>query len=84
MPKKIYSIFLQTPLHTIQNPLDLMNQFKQLIQSFQTKNQVVTTMNKFIQKIDYKNPRSYLLKEFHLLNISLHFMGGKRHYKKIK
>lgn len=81
--KKIYSIFLQTPLHTIQNPLDLMNQFKQLIQSFQTKNQVVTTMNKFIQKIDYKNPRSYLLKEFHLLNISLHFMGGKRHYKKI-
>lgn len=81
--KKIYSVFLQAELHTIQNPLDLINQFKQLIQLFMTPSQAVTTMNQLIQMIDYKNPRSYLLKEFHLLNISLHFMGGKRHYKKI-
>lgn len=81
--KKIYSVFLQAPLHTIQNPLDLINQFKQYIQSFMTQSQVISTMNHFIQKIDYKNPRSYVLKEFHLLNISLHFIGGKRHYKKI-
>ncbi|MFO7315902.1 MAG: hypothetical protein C0P75_002555 [Bacilli bacterium] len=81
--KKIYSVFLQAPLHTIQNPIDLIQQYKQFIQSFMTQNQLITTMNHFIQKIDYKNPRSHLLKEFHLLNISLHFMGGKRHYKKI-
>ena len=81
--KKIYSIFLQAPLNTIQNPLDLMNQFQQLIDTFYTKNQRVTIMNKFIRKIDYKNPRSFLLKEFHLLNITLHFTGGKRHYQRL-
>lgn len=81
--KKIYSIFLQAPLNMIQNPLDLINQFKQLIRTFLTENQTVSTMNKLIQRIDYKNPRSYLLKEFHLLNITLHFTGGKRHYQRL-
>lgn len=81
--KKIYSIFLQAPLDTIQNPLDLMNQFKQLIRTFLTENQMVSTMNKLIQRIDYKNPRSYVLKKFHLLNLTLHFNGGKRHYQRL-
>lgn len=81
--KKIFSVFMQAPLNTIQNPLDLMNQFKQIIQKYMTKSQLVATMNSFIRSIDYKNPRSHFIKELHLLNISLHFMGGKRHYKKL-
>ncbi len=81
--KKIYSTFMQAPLHTIQNATQLMKQFKNLLETQYTINQSVIIMNQLIKQIDNENIRSYQLKELHLLNLISHFNGGKRHFRKL-
>ncbi|MEK9196710.1 hypothetical protein ACH0B5_09350 [Ureibacillus sp. 179-F W5.1 NHS] len=81
--KKIYSIFIQTPLEDIQNPTQLLKQFKFLLEQFYTLNQSVIIMNQLISYIDNENIRSYQLKEFHLFNLIAHYNGGKRHFRKL-
>lgn len=82
--KKIYSLFLQTPIHTIQNPLDLIKILIRILKSLYTPNKVMIMFNELFREIDYQNPRSYFLKELHLINITLHFTSGKRHAQKVK
>ena len=82
--KKIYSIFMQVTLNEIHHATDLMKQLKKTIKSHYTLNQSVVVMNELIEKIDYENPRSFRLKELHLLNVIAHYNGGKRHHRKIK
>lgn len=81
--KKIYSIFMQTPLHTIQHATQLIQQFKALLETQYTLNQSVIITNQLIQQIDNENIRSYHLKELHLFNLISHFNGGKRHFRKL-
>lgn len=82
--KKIHSVFLQAPLNEIQNPLDIMNIYIRILKSFHTPNKVMIIFNKLFREVDYRNPRSYFLKELHLLNITLHFTSGKRHARKVQ
>lgn len=84
LAKKIYSLFVQVPLNDIQNPLELVKLFNEQLQSLYSLNQSVAITNKLIQFLDYENPRSYWLKEFHIFNVIIHFQGGKRHQKKLK
>lgn len=81
--KKIYSLFVQVPLRDIQNPLALVKVFHEQLQSLYSLNQSVAITNKLIQFLDFENPRSYWLKEFHIFNVIIHFQGGKRHQKKL-
>ncbi|MFP3918602.1 hypothetical protein U5N28_12400 [Lysinibacillus telephonicus] len=81
--KKIYSIFMQTPLHTIQNATQLMKQFKGLLETQYTLNQSVIITNQLIKYIDNENIRSFQLKELHLFNLISHYNGGKRHFRKL-
>ncbi|TSI08296.1 hypothetical protein [Lysinibacillus sp. BW-2-10] len=82
--KKIYSVFLQAPLDSIQDATHLIQQFKIILQQHHTLNQSVVLTNELIQRVDHENIRSYQLKELHLFNLITHFNGGKRHYRKIK
>lgn len=81
--KKIYSIFMQTPLQAIQNATQLMKQFKGLLEKQYTLNQSVIITNQLIKYIDNENIRSFQLKELHLFNLISHFNGGKRHFRKL-
>lgn len=81
--KKVYSIFMQATLSTIQNPIQLMKEFKYQLERLYTLNQSVVVTNQLIHVIDYENPRSFQLKELHLFNIITHFNGGKRHHRKL-
>lgn len=81
--KKIYSIFMQTPVEDIQNATQLLKQFKSLLEQFHTLNQSVIIINQLISYIDNENIRSYQLKEFHLFNLIVHYNGGKRHFRKL-
>ncbi|SOC23270.1 hypothetical protein SAMN05880501_11539 [Ureibacillus xyleni] len=81
--KKIYSIFLQTPLQTIVDVIQLIHRYKNILEKHYSLNQSVVITNNLIKKLDLINVRSYELKELHLFNLILHFNGGKRHYKKL-
>lgn len=81
--KKIYSIFLQTPLQKIKDVMQLIDCFKFILEKHYTLNQSVVVTNNLIKQLDEQNVRSYQLKELHLFNLILHFNGGKRHYKKL-
>lgn len=82
--KKIYSIFMQSPLHDIQNPIILVNLFNEHLKELTSLNKSVTVTNKLIQFLDFENPRSFWLKELHLFNVIIHFQGGRRHQKKLE
>ena len=82
--KKAYSIFMQVKLEQIQSSITLMKQFHIQLSQDYTQSQSVVITNGIIQRIDFQNSRSYLLKELHLFNIAIHFNGGKRHFKKVK
>lgn len=82
--KKIYSLFVQQPLSTIERPLQMMRTFKGLLQVQFTKNRVATMIHQLVQHIDYENPKSYALKQLHLLNICSHYSSGRRHFKKLR
>lgn len=81
--KKIYSLFMQTPLDTIHNANELIKHFKSLLEIHFTLNQSVIITNHLIAFIDQENIRSYHLKELHLYNLISHFNGGKRHFRKV-
>lgn len=81
--KKIYSIFTQAPLESIQNATLLMKQFNSLLEKLYTKNQSIIITNQLVSYIDNENVRSYQLKELHLFNVISHFNGGKRHFRKL-
>lgn len=81
--KKVYSLFIQTPLDSIQHANALVKQFKTLMEGQGTLNQSVLKTNQLIAYIDQENVRSYHLKELHLYNVISHFNGGKRHFRKV-
>ncbi|RHW32765.1 hypothetical protein D1B33_16490 [Lysinibacillus yapensis] len=81
--KKIYSLFMQAPLNSIQQANELIKRFRFLVETYSTLNQSVITTNQLITYIDQENVRSYQLKELHLYNVISHFNGGKRHFQKI-
>lgn len=83
LAKKIYSLFIQVPLHEIQNPIELIKLFHEKIKNLYSLNQSVAITNKLIQFLDFENPRSFWLKEFHIFNVIIHFQGGRRHQKKL-
>ena len=82
--KKIYSLLLQAPLQQIDNPIMLMNHLKQHLLGIVTVNRMATIIHQLVQQIDYENPRSFQLKQLHLLNVMTHFTSGRRHFLKLK
>lgn len=82
--KKLYSIFMQIPLSEIEQSLTVMTTFRSALQRIVTKNRAATVLHKIIQQIDKGNPRSFELKQLHLLNIRTHFTSGRRHFLKLK
>lgn len=82
--KKIYSLFLQQPLKKMERAVELMKILKRQLKQELTKNRVATILHKLIQYIDYENPRSYALKQLHLINICNHFTSGRRHMLKLR
>ena len=82
--KKMYTLFLQQPLETIERPQQLMQRFKALLQPHFSRNRVTTIIHKVVQQVDLENPKSYVLKQLHLFNVGLHFSSGRRHLKKLR
>ena len=80
--KKIESLFLQIPLENIKNTLELIRQYKYLLEQHTTLNHSVIMNNRLITELDHENVRSYQLKELHIFNLISHFKGGKRHNRK--
>lgn len=81
--KKIYSLFMQAPLNSIQSSFELIKRLKAYLEAHYTPNHAVVLLNKLVDKLDFQNPRSFELKGIHLFNIITHFNGGKRHHRKI-
>lgn len=82
--KKIYSLFLQLPLQKMEHPVELMEILKRELQNVLSINRVATIIHKLVQQVDYENPRSYALKQLHLLNVRTHFTSGRRHFLKLR
>ncbi|AWE06030.1 Fe-S-cluster redox enzyme [Lysinibacillus sp. 2017] len=82
--KKMYSLFLQQSLQKMDRPVELMQIFKRQLKSEVSINRAATILHKLIQHIDYENPRSYALKQLHLLNVCTHFTSGRRHMLKLR
>ncbi|KGR75691.1 hypothetical protein [Ureibacillus manganicus] len=81
--KKIYSIFLQTPMLSINDSLDLIRQLQAHLEQLHTSNKSISVINQLINVIAFNNPRSFQLKELQLFNVINHYKGGKRHRQKI-
>lgn len=81
--KKVYSIFLQTSILSINDSADLMNQLKLHLESLSTVNKTVSTLNSLVDEIAFNNPSSFQLKELQLFNVISHYNGGKRHRQKL-
>ena len=82
--KKMYALLLQQPLVAIERPLQLMRLFQEVLLRQFSKNRVATMIHKMVQQLDFENPKSYVLKQLHLLNIEIHFSSGRRHLKKLR
>ncbi len=81
--KKIYAIFLQTPVVSIEDSIDLIKQLKLHLEQLFSYNKSVSMIDKLITEIEYNNPRSFQLKELQLFNVMSHYNGGKRHRQKL-
>jgi hypothetical protein len=82
--KKLYSLFYMQPLQKMERPVELMKILKRQLKQELTTNRVATILHKLIQQIDYENPRSFALKQLHLLNVCTHFTSGRRHMLKLR
>lgn len=82
--KKLYSLFYLQPLKKIERAVELMKILKRQLKQELTTNRVATILHKLIQHIDYENPRSFALKQLHLLNVCNHFTSGRRHMLKLR
>lgn len=81
--KKVYSIFLQTPVLSIEDSVDLIKQLKLHLEQLYSTNKSVSLLSELIKELEYTNPRSFQLKELHLINITSHYNGGRRHRQKL-
>lgn len=81
--KKVESLFLQVPLENIKNALELIRQYKYLLEQHTTLNQSVIMSNRLITELDHENVRSFQLKDLHIFNLISHYKGGKRHIRKL-
>ncbi|CAM5211914.1 putative protein OS=Ureibacillus acetophenoni OX=614649 GN=SAMN05877842_11286 PE=4 SV=1 [Ureibacillus acetophenoni] len=81
--KKIYSIFLQTPVLSIDDSVNLMKQLKLHLEELYSTNKTISLIHELITELEYSNPRSFQLKELQLINVTSHYNGGKRHRQKL-
>jgi len=82
--KKVYSVFLQSPVLSIDDSNHLMKELKYQLEKQYTQNKCVSIINELINIIEFNNPHSFQLKELQLLNVTTHYNGGKRHRQKLK
>lgn len=81
--KKVNSIFLQSPILSINDSVDLLKQLKIHLEQLYTVNKTVSMLDSLVKEIAFNNPRSFQLKELQLYNVITHYNGGKRHRQKL-
>ena len=81
--KKMYSILRQVKLVTIEKPIAFIQCFKQMLQAKCTANRTATILHKLTLELDYENPKSFDLKQLHLLNIVTHYLSGRRSLQRL-
>ena len=54
-----------------------------MVQAKCTVNRTATILHKLTLEIDYNNPKSFELKQLHLLNIVNHFVSGRRSLQRL-
>lgn len=82
--KKIYSVLRECKLAQIESPVHLFNTYKELLAVTCTKNRIASIIYKHVMEMDYENPKSFELKQLHLLNIINHYSSGRRYINKLK
>lgn len=81
--KKMYSILRQVKLVAIEKPIAFIQCFKQMLQAKCTANRTATILHKLTIELDYINPKSFELKQLHLLNIVNHYLSGRRSLRRL-
>jgi hypothetical protein len=81
--KKMYSILRQVKLEAIEQPIAFIRCFKQMLQAKCTANRSATIVHKLTVELDYYNPKSFELKQLHLLNIVNHYLSGRRSLQRL-
>ena len=81
--KKMYSILRQVKLEVIEQPIAFIRCFKQMLQTKCTANRTATILHKLTVEMDYNNPKSFELKQLHLLNIVNHYVSGRRSLQRL-
>lgn len=82
--KKMYSCLKQCKLDQIQKPVLFVKIYKDLLEAAFTRNRIASILHKHVQELDYDNPKSFELKQLHLLNIVNHYLSGRRSLVKLK
>ena len=71
-------------LALIEQPVGFMKIFKELLAVAYTHNRIASIIHKLVQELDYENPKSFELKQLHLLNIVNHYVSGRRSLIRLK
>lgn len=82
--KKLYSLFMRVQLNQMEQPLILMQHFRETLQQLVTKNRATTILHQLINRLEHQNGRSLVLKQLHLMDVIAHFTSGRRHFLKLK
>ncbi|WP_107838470.1 hypothetical protein [Metasolibacillus meyeri] len=82
--KKLYSVFMQVDIVSIQNPALLILHLQKVLANTMSKNRVATIIHQIIQHITQRSKPSYGLKNLHLSDVIIHFTSGTRHFRKLR